>query len=799
MNLSRRLTLFLLALVLLSGPSALLGQTEAIVQSIVDQSNTIDSRLARMTKLEVDASHADSNYGLGTVSVWTEGGFVSKVRNEIHSQDSVNIQEAWLQNGEPIFFFDRSEWYGTQDGTVSLNEYRYYLHNQEVIREMGRSASRPKGGSLDLTGVADVVNDDFDPEYGRGLFDDRKLQTDEIIKTVQALTSQGGPSPDLLRWPYRVMLHTLSEGGRYAAAWGIESVPQPDWIRWETERYDYLTSIGDPALTLHLVDLTTGNSLGRIESEFEPGGSAPYFWMKWAPGDRFFLAGCDFRRATGSTSLYRVNGPQLVKTSDLYSDLSRFAMNALREADHPYAIDATDAMGFLDLKTLSPDGSISLTYAIESNFEGTRRNASVDLTVKANLATGETVLLSSLVAPFEPFPTSWQKFGATLAASANQWIQTPPAIVDYLGFETFIEDGVHHLYNLFGGFLNPDLVEVLIQRPLFVSGPHYPGGLVTTARFDFGRYDPEAIRAISNEMDRLLSPEIVSSTQGLYRAELGAMAKHFQEALQYWEANPEELERQKTVYLNHLKNETLPEFYYLLDGDLADQLMDSYSDNWDDRTCYLTALRFWLRRSCDGSYEEFASLLQKVVSTYDPAYFAYRGLPNLKLEAPTATSGGSLSDLIMDESGVLGVNHLTPFDFPTLQSRFSGFSVSQTEFFDPGGQYPAFLVQQGNKEVLTLIRYDSGDPLAFELRSWNMKLANGVATGDRFADVFAEQRPLGLFNGLETDIGAVMVEAPGSERITLMFQPAPGSILNDHTLTRSDLADFILTEMRWMP
>jgi hypothetical protein len=108
-------------------------------------------------------------------------------------------------------------------------------------------------------------------------------------------------------------------------------------------------------------------------------------------------------------------------------------------------------------------------------------------------------------------------------------------------------------------------------------------------------------------------------------------------------------------------------------------------------------------------------------------------------------------------------------------------------------------VHRGNTEILTLIRFDSGDPLAFELRSSNIQLPTGVSTGDSFADIFQHQRPLGLFNGLETDIGAVMVEAPGSERITLMFQPPPGRNITDLNLKRDDLADFILTEMRWMP
>ncbi|MEM1440770.1 MAG: hypothetical protein AAGF67_00405 [Verrucomicrobiota bacterium] len=775
------------------------AQNEAAISQIVDQFNAIESRLDSMRLLQVDATHADSDYGIGNVSVWVDDGQVAKVKNEVRLDGNVNSQEAWLFQNQLIFFFERGEWHGSQDGSVSLNEYRFYLENGQVIREMSRFATIPRGQSLDISDVPHEILDDFEPDYGRSLFEDKNRQTAEFIKTVNALAGLSGGPPDLLSWPHRLMLHTLSGDSRYAAAWGIDGVARPDWKRWETERYDYFTALGDPATNLQLIDLATGASLGPINSDFEPGGSAPYFWMKWAEGNDYFISGSDYRWATGPISLYRVDEGRMTLVSDLSSSVSRYAMDALREADHPYAIDATDAIGFIDLKRLSSDGTVDLTFAIESKFEGTRRNAAVDLTVRADLATGNVGLLASSVAPFEAFPTSWEKFRETVMASAGSWLQSPPAVVDYLRFETFIPDGVQHLYNLFGGFLNQDLVEVLVQKSLFVSGPHYPGGLVPDARFDFGHYNPEAVRAISDEMGRLLTPEMVSVTQDLYRTEFSQMAKHFQEALHYWHANPGELQNQKTVYLNHLKNETLPEFYYLLDGNIAEGLMGAYSEDWDDRTCYLTALRFWLRRSCDGSYEEFASLLQQVLAAYDPAYFAYRGIPDLKLEAPSREEAADLSKVIMDETGVLGINHLTPFDLTTLQNKLSGFSVEAIDYFDQGGQSPAFEVKRGGEGVLTLIRFDAGDPLAFELRSTNISLPNGITTGDSFADVFQNQRPLGFFNGLETDIGAVVVEAPGSERVTLMFHPPNGETITELNLKRADITGFVLTEMRWMP
>lgn len=779
--------------------SPLQAQTDAKVKTIIDQFSKIESRLPSMQKLEIDATHADSDYGIGNLTVWVDGNEVAKVRNELSQDNNLNIQEVWLENDKILFFYERSEWHGNQDGSVNINEYRYYLENGQVVREMSRSDTRARGQSLDISAVGHQINDDFEPDYAKSLYDDKKTQTGEFLKVALAFSNHAGGSPDLLRWPYRLLLQTISPNGQYALAWGMNGVSNPDWSRWEVERYDYLTALGDPTYTLDLIMLSTGSSLGKMNIEFDPGGNVPYLWTKWSEDSSLFVGASDYRWATGTASLFQLNQGSVREITNIADGLSSVAITALQQADHPYAIDSTDAMGFIDLKSLAPDGYMQIGYAIESKFEGTRRNAQIDFELQADLATGELRTISSQVGAFTPVPTSWDKLKASFASSATGWINNPPAVEDYLSLSTLIDDGIIHLYNSFGGFFNQDLIEILTQRPLFTSSPHYPGGVMIDSRFDFGRYDPESIRAVNRGLRTILGPEMVNLTSDLYNAEFSAMAKHFQEALHYWHANPQELERQKAIYLNHLKNETLPEYYYLLDGDLAQGLMDSYSADWTEKTCYLTGLRFWLRRSCDGSYAEFASLLQEVVANYDPGYFAYRGIPALRLDVGSDDESGSMTEVIMDESGGMGINHNTPFELGALQAKLPGMTVATTDFFDQGGRHPAFQVMQGSTNVLTLIRFDSGDPLAFEARSSNIQMRNGIATGDTFASVFEKQVPLGFFNALETDIGAVMAEAPGSERITLMFEPPPGRQITDLNLKRSDLKDFVLFEMRWMP
>jgi hypothetical protein len=579
---------------------------------------------------------------------------------------------------------------------------------------------------------------------------------------------------------------------------GIDGVPRPDWKQWEEKKYEYLDTLGEAPYHVHLVSVATGESLGRIDSEFEPGGR-PYFWARWAEDSSLVVTGSDCRWATGSARVYGVGNGGVAPAGDLGTALSRMAIRILKEKDHPYALDAVEADGFIDVRSITPRGLLDIGYAIESKFEGPRRNAHIDLTLQTNFDNGTFQLISAELPDYEPVPTSWEKLKTLLMTSASEWLNVPPALPDYLQIETFHEDGILHLFNQFVSAIDPDMIEILVRQPLFLEGPHYPGGIVTQSQFEFGHYDPAAVRSVTREFRKLLTPEMVEATRPLYDAKFRSMAHHFQESLLYWHKNPDELERQKTVYLKHLEEQTLPEFYYLLDGNLAEGLMNNYSDNWTEQSCYLTGLRFWLRRSCDGTFPEFADLLQNVVAAYEPNYYSAKGIPDLRVDSWDEEEGEGMVEVVMNESGAIGVNHLTEFSLSGLQNALPGLEVREKEFFDEGGQHPAFAAFLGSTEVLTLIRFDSGDPLAFEARSSNIQLMNGVSTGDTFAHVFRNQHPLGLYNGLETDVGAVLVEAPGSERVTLLFEPPPGTLVPDPELTIAEMKDFILREMRWMP
>jgi hypothetical protein len=210
----------ILLLISAFSPEKSQAQIDQTITAIVDRFNHIEENLTSMKHIVADASHADSDALIGLIEVWLEDGNVAKVRNEHKSSDSATVQEFWLDGNLPAFVFERSEWYGNQDGSVNISEYRYYLNGGRVIREMSRSDIRQKGQDLDISGVAHQTNDDFDEDYGKSLYDDKDMQIEQILDVAQAFATRDSSSPDLLTLPYRLLLNTLSPDNRLAFAWG---------------------------------------------------------------------------------------------------------------------------------------------------------------------------------------------------------------------------------------------------------------------------------------------------------------------------------------------------------------------------------------------------------------------------------------------------------------------------------------------------------------------------------------------------------------------------------------------------
>lgn len=785
-------------------PGKLPAQNEAIISQIVDQFSAIEDLLPQMQSIQVDGDHTESNYGVGKVTIWLDQqtGY-AKSKNELQAGNSTEVQEMWMLGNDILFVFERSEW-RSDDGSVDVNEMRYYMHQGRVIREMTRRATFQRGQDLDISKVPHETVNDFELDYATAIYEGQQEKGMSIARVAKALGQRPPNAPSLLSLPFRMFVDTLSPDGQYAVAFTIDGVARPDWIQWEKDQFAYLEALGNPQVRTQLVSVWTGAVIGDLQGQFDADWRMG-MWAKWSPDGYSFVYGEDARWNTLYAGLYQVRGNTLSKVADVTQGLSKVAIEALKKVKHPYAIDTDEAHGFLNVRALSNQGRLEVEYRIESKFEGDRNNAYIDIIVDYNYGNGQPTVVAANLPEYVPVAATWQELLNKISGEAMAWLSGPPALEDYLQTDTVCENsGMVHLFNQFGKVLNPTAVEMIVGRPLYVSGPHFRGEINRFSQNEFGHYDPISIAMVNDAVsDALKTPALVQATQVLYNAKFRSTIYDYQEALRYWESNPAELERQKQGYLQRIANNTLPEGgYYLLENNLAEQLMNDYSTDYERQLGLLSALRFWLRRSCDGSYGEFANMTQKVIQTYDRVYFSSKGLPDLLIDTEGEETEDGIVEVVMDEDGPLGLNEKTPLNLASLQRQLSGFKVEPATISEEGEDYPIFKVMLGGEVVLAVSDFGTGDPQAFEARSPNIQMKSGISTGDTFERVFGRQYPLGLFVGLETDAGAVIADAPGSEHIRLFFRPD-----NPDTFQLSDpanppieeLSNLVLVEMRWQP
>jgi hypothetical protein len=180
--------------------------------------------------------------------------------------------------------------------------------------------------------------------------------------------------------------------------------------------------------------------------------------------------------------------------------------------------------------------------------------------------------------------------------------------------------GLRGLYCHIKDSLNFADLKKLAPVPIFLSGPHSSTGLNLNAKFDFGRYNPEFVRWIDRALVSALSDEsFVRNTQALYEKHIHRQARTYYRAYQALQRNPVFLKREADIYLQYIKNHTLPELYI--------NRFHGYSGlNPPENNEYEApvAVLFWVRRYIDETDNEFYNVLYTLLKTYDPYFMMHQ-------------------------------------------------------------------------------------------------------------------------------------------------------------------------------
>ena len=163
------------------------------------------------------------------------------------------------------------------------------------------------------------------------------------------------------------------------------------------------------------------------------------------------------------------------------------------------------------------------------------------------------------------------------------------------------------------------IVESIVGKKAFLKGPHAEG--INCSSTSFGYYSPVFLVELQEVLKTTLSNKaFVDKFQALYDAELKQYLRTYYLSFDVG-VNSSETQKEYLKMLDDPEKAVEAGFYlqeafrYHADG----MVVDGY-DWYESVTCPA----FWLRRSIDGTSDEFKALLVLMLNTFDPGFEAIK-------------------------------------------------------------------------------------------------------------------------------------------------------------------------------
>lgn len=199
-------------------------------------------------------------------------------------------------------------------------------------------------------------------------------------------------------------------------------------------------------------------------------------------------------------------------------------------------------------------------------------------------------------------------------------------------YDYFPGGGMRNFYCHAMNFIEYRRCAGLAGIPVFISGPHTAETLTLDSRFGFGKYNPEFVARLG---DLLIPGDRDSSfraaTQGVYDESIKPLARVFFVTYRKLMDNPVFLVQEKNDYINAIKKKTLEQYHYEkyysfleceypIEGKNRVDFEGPGFDGICDGNVVKTCVAFWIRRSIDGTDDEFYAGLEKLLNVYDRAF-----------------------------------------------------------------------------------------------------------------------------------------------------------------------------------
>ncbi len=224
------------------------------------------------------------------------------------------------------------------------------------------------------------------------------------------------------------------------------------------------------------------------------------------------------------------------------------------------------------------------------------------------------VLLLSQVITGQPLTGVPEVLRRTFAKLPELAKSTPQR--EYRALHTWLpERGLRGLYAKVRKDAGLAALENLSGGKVFLKGPHQKGKLNLKAKSDFGRYNPAFVRWLATHgIPGRQDPILRHLLQPVYDKHLRRTARGFYVAHQNLKTQPRRMKQVQARYLELLEaKKDAGEF--LQETFRADT--DRYEKSGHDWYEVNVAHGFWVRRSIDGTIDEFHIVLNRLPETYD--------------------------------------------------------------------------------------------------------------------------------------------------------------------------------------
>jgi hypothetical protein len=233
------------------------------------------------------------------------------------------------------------------------------------------------------------------------------------------------------------------------------------------------------------------------------------------------------------------------------------------------------------------------------------------------------VLLALLSARAAEEPLSWRQL----------WLKLPETVNACGTFDYHPRGGMRVFYCHLLSQLSYASLQQRSPHAIFLSGPHTPAALKLDDPRSFGHYNPEFVRWLGEEVvPAAADPAFRERTQGIYDAYVAPLARvHY---LTWRKLNAPAsaacTQREKARYVRYMESGEgagwgayYERWFFYMNPQFCDKADDQewfYDNGFDggvSGNVVKTTVGFWLRRSLDGTDDEFHAALIRLLETYD--------------------------------------------------------------------------------------------------------------------------------------------------------------------------------------